>query len=322
MIDADELALLTTSFEAAMTQGRDRADADAALFELGWGDLLDVAPRVGAAAAFELLGSTNSPASLLDDVLAASLGLPVSLDTCILLPVPHGAEPPGRAVGGRLLIEGLASARIDTAQRVIVPVSIDGAASLVDLAPGLLETSRGVGLDPARPVRRVTGIDLELDAATAVDGNAWGDAVRDARIALAHQLIGASRRMLGLAQAHAMDRIQFGRSIASFQAVRHKLAESLVAIEAAAAAADAAVEVADDLTAALAKSLAGKAARVTATQAQQVLAGIGFTTEHPFHLFLKRTMVIDTLFGSSRTLPAEVGRALLARRTAPRLIEL
>ena len=176
-------------------------------------------------------------------------------------------------------------------------------------------------LDPARPFRRVTGVDVELDTATAVDGNAWGDAVRDARLALAHQLIGASRRMLGLAQAHAIDRIQFGRSIASFQAVRHKLAESLVAIEAAAAAADAAVGVADDLTAALAKSLAGKAARVTAAHAQQVLAGIGFTTEHPFHLFLKRTMVIDTLFGSARTLPAEIGRGS-SQRTAPRLIEL
>jgi alkylation response protein AidB-like acyl-CoA dehydrogenase len=166
------------------------------------------------------------------------------------------------------------------------------------------------------------GADLEFDVATVVDGIAWRDGVRDARTALAHQLIGASRRMLGLAQAHAMDRIQFGRSIASFQAVRHKLAESLVAIEAAAAAADAAVGVPDDLMAALAKSLAGKAARVTATQAQQVLAGIGFTTEHPFHRFLKRTMVIDTLFGSARTLPAEIGRALLAQRNAPRLIEL
>jgi hypothetical protein len=322
VIDADDLALLITSFEAAMERSGDRPAVDAALFDLGWSDLLDVAPRVGAAATFELLGSTNSPASLLDDVLAASLGLPVSLDSCILLPAPHGADPPGRAEGGRLRIEGLVSARIDTAQRVIVPVLSDDAILLVDLGPGLLGAQHENALDPTRPFRRVAGVDVELDTATAVDGNAWGDAVRDARIALAHQLIGASRRMLGLAQVHAIDRIQFGRSIASFQAVRHKLAESLVAIEAAAAAADAAVDVRDDLVAALAKSLAGKAARVTATQAQQVLAGIGFTTEHPFHLFFKRTIVIDTLFGSARTLPAEVGRALLAQRTAPRLIEL
>ena len=128
--------------------------------------------------------------------------------------------------------------------------------------------------------------------------------------------------MLDLARAHAVDRIQFGRSIASFQAVRHKLAESLVAIEAAAAVADAAVEDPTTSSAAVAKSLAGKAARVTAAHAQQVLAGIGFTTEHPFHLLLKRTMVIDTLFGSARTLPVEIGRTLVARRTAPRLVEL
>ncbi|HEY5877017.1 MAG TPA: acyl-CoA dehydrogenase family protein [Ilumatobacteraceae bacterium] len=322
MIDADDLALLTTSFEAAMERSGDRRAVDAALFDLGWSDLIDVAPRVGAAAAFELLGATNSPASLLDDVVAASLGLPVSLDTCIVLPAPTRADPAGRAASGRLQIDGLASARIDTAQRVIAPASSDGAIVLVELAPDRLGAPRRNGLDAAGPFRRVMGADLEFDVATVVDGSAWHDAVRDARTALAHQLIGASRRMLGLAQAHAMDRIQFGRSIASFQAVRHKLAESLVAIEAAAAAADAAVGGSDDLVAALAKSLAGKAARVTATQAQQVLAGIGFTAEHPFHLLLKRTMVIDTLFGSARTLPAEIGRALLAQRSAPRLIEL
>ena len=74
--------------------------------------------------------------------------------------------------------------------------------------------------------------------------------------------------------------------------------------------------------AALAKSLAGQAARSTATHAQQVLAGIGFTTDHPFHRWLKRTLVVDGLFGSASTLPAEIGAELLARGGAPRLLEL
>ena len=133
-------------------------------------------------------------------------------------------------------------------------------------------------------------------------------------MALAHQLIGASRWMLDAARTHAIDRTQFGRSVASFQAVRHKLAESLVAIEGADSVAGACTDDVDPLLAAVAKSLAGKAARTTATHAQQVLAGIGFTTDHEFHLWLKRTLVVDTVFGSASSIPTEIGYALLAAR--------
>ena len=128
--------------------------------------------------------------------------------------------------------------------------------------------------------------------------------------------------MLDAARTHAVDREQFGRSVASFQAVRHKLAESLVAIEGAASVANACTDNVDPLLAAVAKSLAGKAARTTATNAQQVLAGIGFTTDHEFHRWLKRTLVVDTVLGSSSSIPTEIGTELLARGGAPRLLEL
>ena len=128
--------------------------------------------------------------------------------------------------------------------------------------------------------------------------------------------------MLDLARQHAVDRVQFGRPVASFQAVRHRLAESLVQIEGAAAVVDVCGDETDPLLAALAKSLAGKAARATAGHAQQVLAGIGFTTDHPFQLRLKRVLTVDSLFGSASSLPAEIGAELLARGSAPRLVEL
>lgn len=178
------------------------------------------------------------------------------------------------------------------------------------------------GLDPDRPFRRISVVLDARDIRVVEAGVDWEVAVTRARAALAHQLIGASRGMLTVARQHALDRVQFGRPIASFQAVRHKLAESLAAIEGAAAVADSCTVDSDSLLAAVAKSLAGKAARTTATHAQQVLAGIGFTTNHDFHRSLKRTLVIDTLFGSARTLPTEIGRSLLARRDAPRLVEL
>jgi alkylation response protein AidB-like acyl-CoA dehydrogenase len=55
---------------------------------------------------------------------------------------------------------------------------------------------------------------------------------------------------------------------------------------------------------------------------QQVLAGIGFTTGHPFHRFLKRTMALEGLFGSADEIVLDLGRQLLATRHVPTLIEL
>jgi alkylation response protein AidB-like acyl-CoA dehydrogenase len=135
-------------------------------------------------------------------------------------------------------------------------------------------------------------------------------------------MLGASRAMLTLAREHAVERVQFGRPIASFQAVRHRLAESLVAVEALDATLRAAADEPNPTTAALAKATAGRTARTVATHCQQVLAGIGFTTDHAFHLFLKRTMVLDGLLGSADEIALDLGRQLLAARRVPTLIEL
>ena len=117
-------------------------------------------------------------------------------------------------------------------------------------------------------------------------------------------------------------REQFGRPIAQFQAVRHRLAEAYVALEAGDAAVAAAWDAPDPMTAMLAKSLAGRGARIAATHSQQVLAGIGFTEEHPLHRYVKRTLLLDGLLGSSTRLPRELGVTLLATRQLPRLLDL
>jgi alkylation response protein AidB-like acyl-CoA dehydrogenase len=95
-----------------------------------------------------------------------------------------------------------------------------------------------------------------------------------------------------------------------------------VAVEALEATLDAAGDEPNAVTAALAKATAGRTARAVAAHCQQVLAGIGFTTDHPFHRFLKRTMVLDGLFGSADDIVLDVGRQLLARRRVPTLVEL
>ena len=144
----------------------------------------------------------------------------------------------------------------------------------------------------------------------------------DARRAVGWWLAGCARAMLALARQHALDRVQFGRPIASFQAIRHRLAETLVAIEGAEAALTLPGDDNPDLTALLAKAAAGKAALLAAKNCQQVLAGIGFTAEHGLHVHVERALVLDGLLGSSRELTKKAGAGLRARGSVPRLAQL
>jgi hypothetical protein len=139
------------------------------------------------------------------------------------------------------------------------------------------------------------------------------------RRALGWWLVGTGRAMLGLARSHAVDRVQFGRPLAAFQAVRHRLAETFTALEGA----EAALLAADgDLGALLAKAAAGQAALTAARHGQQVLGGIGFTAEHGLHRHIRRALVLDGLLGSARELTREAGGLLREQGRAPRLADL
>ncbi|OBA81608.1 acyl-CoA dehydrogenase [Mycobacterium sp. 1164966.3] len=175
----------------------------------------------------------------------------------------------------------------------------------------------GSALDDELPIHRVAQGDSASTAALAVG-----------RLALGWWLLGTSRAMLGLARRHAVDRVQFGRHISSFQAIRHRLAETLVAIEGAEASLLAAGDIPEDpdgshaLACLLAKAAAGQAALTAARHCQQVLGGIGFTAEHNLHRHVKRSLVLDGLLGSTRELTREVGTILRAKGSAPRLAQL
>lgn len=143
-----------------------------------------------------------------------------------------------------------------------------------------------------------------------------------ARRAVGWWMVGSARAMLALARQHALDRVQFGKPIASFQAIRHRLAETLVAIEGAEATLTVPAVESPDLTSMLAKAAAGKAALTTAKHCQQVLGGVGFTAEHDLHRHVERVLVLDGLLGSARELTRQVGGGLRARGSAPRLVQL
>lgn len=172
-------------------------------------------------------------------------------------------------------------------------------------------TTDGPGLlDPTLPLHTTTPGDPNLPLAAGHRALGWW-------------LLGTGRTMLTLAREHALTRTQFGRPIATFQAVRHRLAETLVALDGAEATLHAATTTPEDpLTALLAKAAAGKAALDTARHCQQVLAGIGFTAEHDFHHHLRRALTLDGLLGSTRDLTRQAGTHIRTHRHAPRLINL
>jgi alkylation response protein AidB-like acyl-CoA dehydrogenase len=75
-------------------------------------------------------------------------------------------------------------------------------------------------------------------------------------------------------------------------------------------------------TAAMAKAMAGRGARVAARHCQQVLAGIGFTTEHAFHRYVRRVLVLEQLLDATRSITRELGNDILEHRRLPARLTL
>ncbi len=324
-MDAAERALLQTTIRDAIASaasgGAGGAAVDSVLADLGWLEMLETEPRDAVDVVFTALGETNSIATALDDVVVAALGTEPRPDLAVLLPRFGTWDCPGRVVGGETHAKGLTSARIASAIGVVVVCESDAGLQRMVVPPAAGDATPVRGIDPDAGLHVV---DLHHGASDAapLEPVAWTAAVAAGQRAVAHQIAGASRTMLDLARTHATERVQFGRPIAKFQAVRHRLADTLVAIEALEAALTAAWDEPGEMTAALAKAAAGRAARTVGGHCQQVLAGIGFTTDHPFHSYLKRTIALEGLFGSTEAIVLDLGRQLLAARRVPTLIEL
>jgi hypothetical protein len=346
-MDAEELALLTATLDE-LGRAHDGAELTKSLDDFGFPDVLAAFPREAVSSLFTAMGQAGTTSAAFQDVLLASLAatdltvtnltvtkkasaplLEADDDAAptVVLP-PVGAATAGWVDAGSLVLRGLVLGQRANVGAFLAPA--DSADGIVwvrlagDQAPDRLAIQSVRGLDPALMLAEVTAAgpaDVGL-AGPAADA-AWRAVVAAGRRALAHQMVGAVTAMLDLAVTHARDRVQFGQPIGAFQAVRHRLADAYVAREGAAAALDICWEADDEeLAAMLAKSLSGRAARIAATQCQQVLAGIGFTAEHPFHRYLARALVLDKLLGSASDLPAQIGARLASAGTLPRLADL
>jgi alkylation response protein AidB-like acyl-CoA dehydrogenase len=171
-------------------------------------------------------------------------------------------------------------------------------------APGFTASALST-MDQTRKQARLTFDDTPARLVGS-DGGGWpviAKALDLAAVALAAEQVGGAQKVMDTAVEYAKVRVQFGRPIGSFQAIKHKCADMLVDVESAKSAAyHAGWAAAKDsqelpLAASLAKSCCSEAYVRAAAENIQIHGGIGFTWEHPAHLYFKRAKSSELMFG-------------------------
>ncbi|HEY3258765.1 MAG TPA: acyl-CoA dehydrogenase family protein [Pseudonocardiaceae bacterium] len=171
-----------------------------------------------------------------------------------------------------------------------------------------IEITELLGVDRTRRVSTVVFRDVRVDASARLPfGGPALDAVRQrASVALAADATGAARRALDMAVEYAKQRVQFGRPIGSFQAIKHKLADMYLLVQGAVLAVEGAARALDEgldasRLVAVAGSYAYDAATTVTGDAIQVHGGIGYTWEHDCHRLFKRTKFDELYLGDPAT---------------------
>jgi alkylation response protein AidB-like acyl-CoA dehydrogenase len=162
-------------------------------------------------------------------------------------------------------------------------------------------------MDETRKLAHLTfkGVEAQPLGTSDMGGAAFTKTLQQAYICLANEMVGGADRLREDALAYVMMRMQFGRSIASFQTTKNKAADMLADVELAKSAAyyaAAALDEGDDDIAALAslaKASAAEASLQTAIHAVQMHGGIGFTWDNDTHLWFKRAKSSEILFGDA-----------------------
>lgn len=262
------------------------------------------------------VASTAQQAEWLPPICAGT-----SLATLALGESGGGCEPAATTVvatrqGGGFRLNGVKTYVLDghVADLFLVVARVPGSVgtggvSLLALRAG----TPGLGvaalpcIDPTRRVARLTldGAQAQLlgDEGGAPSGLAR--ALDESLAALSCEMVGGAQALLDATVAYAKLRVQFGRVIGSFQAIKHRIADLLLDVELARSAAYRASELAVDDPAALrtasptAKALASDAFLLAAQEAVQLHGGIGFTWEHDNHLYFRRARASAALLGDA-----------------------
>jgi alkylation response protein AidB-like acyl-CoA dehydrogenase len=273
-------------------------------------------------------GTPFTPARAAADLLRrmADGGVTVAL-AVPFASVPGGAFPasvrvagakPGDTQTGIARLRGTVSGVADALPASVLLVPADGvpqALYLVDMSASGVAKAPVVSLDMTRQL-----CDLSFDdaPATLIASGAAASRALEAALAggagvLAAEQVGVAQRCLDMTLAYVKERRQFARPVGSFQALKHRLADVWVEVSQARAAsryAAACLASGDPdakVAVAVAKAYCSEAAVHAAQECVQLHGGIGFTWEHPAHLYLKRAKADSVAFGTP-----DAHRAVLA----------
>ncbi|MFM8625435.1 MAG: acyl-CoA dehydrogenase family protein [Actinomycetota bacterium] len=232
-----------------------------------------------------------------------------------------GITVEAKGSGSNFTISGTKSFVIDghIADLIIVAARTGKGVSLFTVEGGAAGLTR-TALSTMDQTRKQAKLEFSNTPATLIgkEGDGWNvlSKVMDlAAVALAAEQVGGAQKVLEMAVQYAKDRIQFGRPIGSFQAIKHKCADMLLEVESAKSAAYygmwCAAEDNEELAsvASLAKAYCSEAYFHAAAENIQIHGGIGFTWEHPAHLYFKRAKSSELIFGDPT-----YHRELLAQR--------
>jgi alkylation response protein AidB-like acyl-CoA dehydrogenase len=213
-----------------------------------------------------------------------------------------------RASGGYRL-DGVKSLVLDghTSDLIVVVARSEHGLSFFSVrgdAPGLTRRALKV-LDPTRKLARLEfhGVEAELLGEEGAGAGPFARTMTLAAVGLANEMVGGAEKLRQSALDYANLRVQFGRTIASFQSMKHKQADMLVEVELARSAAYCAASAAaeDDAElpaiASLAKAAAAEAYMQTAIHTIQIHGGIGFTWDNDTHLWFKRAKSSEVFLG-------------------------
>ncbi|MFA5883228.1 MAG: acyl-CoA dehydrogenase [Acidimicrobiia bacterium] len=293
----------------------------------------------------EELGAAGAPGPVLATTLAAAIVAASTNDAlrAEVLPslaagerigavaVPSASALSGTVEEGALRVQGTARPVLSAhlADVVVAPVATGSESPytwvVLEVGDGVTATELA-SLDPTRRVAELT-VDTVVPAARVLTG-VDGQYVRDvAAVVMSADLVGLAQWCVDTSAAYAKDRVQFGRPIGQFQAVKHKCADMLCRVELARAAAwDASRAVTDaatrTLTAASAAALALDAAFENAKDCVQIHGGIGFTWEHDAHVYLRRSMAMRALAGEPTVWRARAAERALAGDRRPMSVDL
>ena len=265
------------------------------------------------AAVVAAVATTEQAAALLSPVADGSVTGTLAVAEDAVRPLPETCATRAERAGAGWVVSGAKEWvwEASSADEIAVVAAVADGLGVFVVPAAAVEITPVATLDTTREWARVRLDAVHVDPARALgtpgeSGQAVERALQQATAAVAAEMVGTCSALLELTIAYVSSRRQFGVPVGSFQAVKHKLADSYVALERARAAAYfAAATLAEDdprrtAAVAMAKVAAGDCQRRVVQDAIQSFGGIGYTWESDVHLFAKRAKADDAVLGTPR----------------------